>query len=363
MQNINTQELIAMGYNEFFEEGRKAMGLERFLVARVISEYRGGYKVKTGDEEFLAKITGKQIYNASSREDYPAVGDWVVIEKLNQDQAVVRGILPRKTILKRKSAGKDEVQVIASNIDIVFVVESVNSDYNINRLERYVALARDGQIEPAVVLNKADLVTPEELIVKVSEIQNRMPGVHVICTSILKESGLQELETYITPRKTYCFLGSSGVGKSSLVKKLVGDESIKTKSINENTDKGKHTTTSREMYVLENGGILIDNPGIREVGLVDSEQGVSGSFEDVVVLEKNCKYTDCSHVHEPDCAVRAAVASGELSKDKYNNYLNLKKEAGFYKMNTVQKRQKDKRFGKFFKKKMDELKEYGHKDY
>lgn len=363
MHETHLQELKAMGYGEFFEAGRKELGLENFSVARVISEHKGGYKVKTESGEYAAKITGKQKFEAASREDYPAVGDWVAVETLNQDQAVIRGTLPRKTILKRKSIGKNEVQIIAANLDTVFVVESVNSDYNINRLERYVTLARDGGIEPVIVLNKADLISKEELHAKVEQVQSRMPGVQVMLTSVLKAEGLEDLIKYITPEKTYCFLGSSGVGKSSLVKKLVGDESIKTQGINLTTEKGKHTTTSREMYFLQNGGILIDNPGIREVGLVDSEAGIASSFEEIATLARDCKYSDCTHTHEPNCAVRAAVSAGQLDKEKYSNFLSLKKEVGFYKMSETEKRQKDKKFGKFFKKKMDELRDFGHKDY
>lgn len=363
MRELNINELKFLGYNEFFEAGRIKLNLENFLVARVTSEQKGSYKVKNPNGEYVAKITGKQIFNAQNREDYPAVGDWVAIEETNNNQAIIRGVLPRKTILKRKSIGKNEVQVIATNIDVTFVVESVNNDFNLNRLERYVALVRDGGIEPIIVLNKIDLNSKEELGLKIDQVQKRISAVKVILTSSKQEGGLDNLRQEIKAEKTYCFLGSSGVGKSSIIKKLVGNENIKTEAINLTTDKGKHTTTSREMYFLENGGILIDNPGMREVGMVDSNSGISSVFNDILTLSLGCKYTDCTHIHEPGCAVRTAVATGKLDQEMYDNFTNLKKEADFYKLSKLEKRQKDKKFGKFFKKKMNELRDYGHKDY
>ncbi len=351
-----------LGYNAFFESNRKELKLDGFLVARVTAEHKGAYKVRSANGEYLAKITGKQMFNAVSREDYPAVGDWVVITELDKDKAVIQGILPRKTIIKRKHGGKNETQIIAANIDVAFVIESLDRDYNLNRFERYLAIAKEEGVEPCIILNKIDLISKEGLDLKLAQIRNRLPGVDVIPTSIVTEKGLDELKRYIAKGKTYCFLGSSGVGKSSLINKLIGDESIKTGDIGLGTGRGKHTTTSREMYFLENGGLVIDNPGMREVGITDAKEGVENVFDEITILANKCKFADCTHTHEPGCEVLLAVKSGKLEEDKYSNYIGLKKEAEYYKMTEFEKRKKDRQFGKFVKNAKKELRSYRHKN-
>lgn len=343
-----------LGYNDFFESNRKKLKLDGFSVARVIAEHKGSYKVKNLDGEFLAKITGKQMFEASSREDYPAVGDWVAITELDKDQAVINNILPRQTIIKRRSGDKNkfgeknEMQIIATNIDVAFVIESVDRDYNLNRFERYFAIAKNGGAKPAIILNKTDLLSPEELDKKLIELKSRFTNVDIIPTSIINNDGLVLLKEYIAKGKTYCFLGSSGVGKSSLINKLIGEDLIKTRDISSYSDRGKHTTTGRQMYFLENGGIVIDNPGMREVGMTD-EKGIDHYFDEISSLAQKCRYGDCTHTHEPGCEVIKAVKSGELDEKQYYNYVNLKKESEYYEMSTVEKKEKDRQFGKFIK--------------
>lgn len=351
-------KLEDLGYNSFFEEKRKQLGLDEFSVARVVVEYRGSYKVKNENGEFLAKVTGKQMFEASSREDYPAVGDFVAITELNSEQAVIHGVLPRKTLIKRKQNSKNEIQIIGTNIDVAFVVESVDEDYSLNRFERYFAIANDGGIKPAIILNKIDLIPKEELDLKLEEIKSRFKDIDVFLASVVNNEGLNELTEKILKGKTYCFLGSSGVGKSSLVNKLLGENIIKTENISLSTGKGKHTTTNREMYFLENGGILIDNPGMREVGMADSGAGIDNFFDEITALAEKCKYTDCTHIHESGCAVLSALKSGKLDEEKYSNYVNLKKEAEYYEMTDLEKREKDRQFGKFVKSAKKDLKKY-----
>ena len=327
------------------------------IIARVIVEYRGAYKVKNENGEYLAKVTGKQMFDASSREDYPAVGDWVLVTELGAEQAVINSVLPRKTIIKRKHIGKNETQIIATNIDVAFVVESVDRDFNLNRFERYSAIAKDGGVKPVIVLNKIDLISKEELDIKLGQIKNRFNDVDFIPTSIVTDEGLSELRMYLKKGKTYCFLGSSGVGKSSLINKLLGKDIIKTENISLGNNKGKHTTTNREMYFLESGGIVIDNPGMREVGMTDTNVGIDNLFNEITTLAKKCKFVDCTHIHEPGCEILSALKSGKLHKDKYSNYINLKKETEFYNMSEVERNEKDYKFGKFIKTAKKQLKD------
>jgi ribosome biogenesis GTPase len=307
------------------------------------------------------------MFVAESREDFPAVGDWVSIKELDNECAVIYAVLPRKTIIKRKYGDKNKAgeknatQIIATNIDVAFVVESIDRDYSLNRFERYFAIARDGGVKPAIILNKIDLISKEELNEKLAELRSRFTDLTVIPTSIVNNEGLDELEKCIVSGKTYCFLGSSGVGKSSLINKLLGKTVVKTGNISLYSDRGKHITTSRQMYFLENGGIVIDNPGMREVGMTDVREGIDSFFDEIIALAEKCKYADCTHTHESGCEILAAVESGKLDEEKYSNYIGLKKEAEYYEMNEVEKREKDRQFGKYIKKAQKELKTFKDK--
>ena len=358
-----------LGYNDFFETSAKKLKLENFEVARVTIEHRGAYKVKNENGEFLAKITGKQMFDASSRTDYPAVGDWVAITDLGNQQAVIQAVLPRKTIIKRRSGDKNrageksDIQIIATNIDVAFIVESIGRDYNLNRFERYFAIANDGGVKTTIILNKIDLISQEELDVILAQLKNRFNNTDILLTSTTTNQGLEELRNYILKGKTYCFLGSSGVGKSSLINKLLGENIIKTEKISIGTGRGKHATTSREMYFLHNGGIVIDNPGMREVGMADANAGIDTLFDEITVLAQKCKYVDCTHVKEDGCQVLVALRSGKLDEGKYSNYIGLKKEVEHYEMTELEKRKKDRQFGKFLKGAKKDLKKFGHKSY
>ena len=349
-------KLEDLGYSAFFESNRSALGLEGFEVARVIAEYREAYRVKNITNEYLAKISGRQMFNAESREDYPCVGDWVAITPRNTEEAVIHKLLPRQTILRRKYSNKSGAQVIGANIDVSFIIESVDKDYNLNRFERYFTMVNEGNIKPVIVLNKIDLITEAELDLKISQLKTRFADINVIPISAKTNLGLGGLMAYIESGKTYCFLGSSGVGKSSLINKLLGTDNIKTDTINLITGGGKHTTASRKMYFLGNGGMVIDNPGMKEVGMTDATAGIDSAFEEISALSEKCKYKDCSHTNEKGCAVLETLKSGGLDRDKYSNYTRLKKEAEYYSMTELEKRRKDRKFGRFIKKAQQQLK-------
>ncbi|HLN19231.1 MAG TPA: ribosome small subunit-dependent GTPase A, partial [Patescibacteria group bacterium] len=249
------------------------------------------------------------------------------------------------------------------NVDVAFIVQSIGRDYSINRYERYLAVVKNENIKPVIIINKIDLIDESELEEKLAEIKTRLGEIDIIATSAKNDKGLEELKNYIKKGKTYCFLGSSGVGKSTLINKLLEKNSIKTGDVSSYSARGKHITTGREMYFLENGGIVIDNPGIREVGMTDVSEGVSNLFDEISGLSEKCKFADCTHIHEPGCEVLRAVEDGELDRRRYENYINLKKETDYFQMSSLEKREKDRNFGKFIKNVKKDLKNAGHKNF
>lgn len=353
-----------LGYSPFFESSRHTLKFDSFSIARVIAEHKEVYRVVNQHGEFVARITGKQMFGASGREDYPAVGDWVAITELGLGQSVIQGVLTRKSILKRtygdknKSDGKTDIQIIGANIDVAFIVESMDRDYNLNRFERYILIARSGGVRPGIILNKIDLISNAELDTRVNEIKDRFNGLSIIPTSVTHTQGLNELRAYISRNLTYCFLGSSGVGKSSLINALIGDGNIKTGAISAYSGRGKHITTGREMYFMKEGGIVIDNPGMREVGMTEISIGIDNIFDQISLLAQKCRFIDCSHTSEPGCAVLAALRSADLDEAKYFNYLNLKEETAFHDLTKYEKRKKDQRFGKFIKHAKQDLERF-----
>jgi ribosome biogenesis GTPase len=357
----NIAQFEPLGFNQFFDDRRIGLGVSLGNIARVTAEHRGAYEIINLDGEFRAVVSGKLMLTALCRDDYPAVGDWVVVKGGIEGSKVIEAILPKQTFLRKKYSGKDEAQLIAANVDVAFIVESMDRDYNMNRFERYIVLALEGGVRPVIVLNKSDLIAEAELSARIDQLCKRFYDIEVLQTTTLAQDGLSDLSNYIQKGKTYCFLGSSGVGKSSIINKLLGQNSIATKEIGVKTGRGRHTTTAREMYFTSKGGIIIDNPGSREVGIVDFGRGSKELFIDIEKLAEQCKFKDCNHAKEQGCAVLAAVDSGYIDASQYENYLKLRKETEYYEMSSQERRQKDKKFGKFIKNAKVDLKKYSSK--
>ncbi len=340
-------KLEDLGYNLYLENFRKEQNLDSFGVGRVISEHKERYIVKSVENEYDAEIVGNLRFSAKNRSDYPAVGDWVAISEYDDNKVLIHAIFPRDTTIERQAVGKfGEKQIIATNIDYAFIVQAVDRDFNINRIERYLTICNTSNVNPIIILNKIDLINDLKLSNLLATVKARIKHLPIIAISNKTQKGYEKLLKFIIKGKTYCLLGSSGAGKSTLLNNVSGKEIMKTNSISLSTNKGKHVTSHRELIILENGGILIDNPGMREVGIADSTSGIESTFDTILKLSKDCKFKDCTHIHENACAILEAVDNGEIDKDSYENYLKMVKERIHFESTLLEKRKKDKEFGK-----------------
>ena len=339
-----------LGYNDIIENYRIEHNLEYFEIGRVISEHRERYIIKTINGEFEAAITGNMRFKAKNREDFPAVGDWVTLTTYDSDSATIHNILPRFSTIKRQAIGKfGEVQIIATNIDYAFLVQAVDRDFNINRLERYLTICNSSKVKPIIVLTKTDLIDEIQVNEVINSIKIRIKNIPILPISNETNKGYEAVNTIIEKGKTYCMLGSSGVGKSTLLNNLSGKTLMRTDAISQSTNKGKHITSHRELIMLENGGILIDNPGMREVGIADTASGLETTFDRIVRISSNCRFNDCTHTTEKGCSVLEAVEKGEIAKASYENYLKMEREKAHFESTIEEKRKKDKEFGKMVK--------------
>lgn len=338
------------GYNNKFEQYRIDNKLKDFDIGRVVLEHKERYIVKTEKGEFEAEITGNLRYMAKSREDFPAVGDWVALTTYDDGFSIIHVILPRFSLISRQAVGQfGEIQIIAANIDVALLVQAVDRDFNINRLERYLTICYSSRVKPIVVLTKTDLINETSKAGIIENIYQRIKNVPVFAVSNETHEGYEALKKAMEKGKTYCMLGSSGVGKSTMLNTLCGKIIMKTNTISESTSKGRHVTSHRELIVLENGGILVDNPGMREVGIIDTAQGLETTFDAIYRLSQNCRFKDCTHTNEAGCLVLKAVETGEIDKSSYENYLKMEREKVHFELSVAEKRQKDKKFGKMMK--------------
>jgi ribosome biogenesis GTPase len=319
-------------------------------IARISAVNRGSYRIRNPTGEVPAELIGRLYFQSESSIDLPCVGDWVTVQYHNNDtEAIIHEVLPRKSFLRRRAAGeKVDVQMIAANIDVAFIVQSCHFDFNVKRMDRYLVMAADGGVDPIIVLTKTDLIASEELERKIAAITASTTASSVLALSNVTGSGFDEFQQLLISGKTYCLLGSSGVGKTTLLNRLIGQEAFDTKAVS-GTGEGIHTTTRRQLIVLPQGSMVIDTPGMRELGLLGASEGVNQGFDDIIELSLNCRYPDCSHTQEPGCAVRAAIASGALTEDRYSSYTKLKTESEYHELSYLDRRKKDKAFGRFVK--------------
>ena len=317
--------LVDLGWDDARELAfapERERGLEP---GRVIAQHRGGWVTRTADAETVASVGGRLRHESLVASDLPAVGDWVGLKG-----AQIQSVLPRRQSLIRKASGqKVAEQVLAANIDTVVVVTSVNREFNLRRIERYVLIAWESGATPLVVLSKADLVDDAELATARAGVESVAPGVPVLAVSARSGLGLEDLRSHLAPQpgRTAAFVGSSGVGKSTLVNTLAGEELIQTAEIRGDDDRGRHTTTIRQLHVLPGGWLLLDTPGIREVGIWATADDVERAFGDILDLADTCRFRDCRHENEPGCAVRAAVADGRLPQARFDLHRKLEREA------------------------------------
>ncbi len=343
-------KLEDLGYYKKPEEFRIGNNPDSFEIGRVVAEHKERYIVKTTIGEFESEITGNLRFTAKSRMDFPAVGDWVALTTYESGFAVIHQVLPRFSIIKRQAVGQfGEIQIIATNIDYALLVQAADRDFNINRLERYLTICNSAKVLPIIILSKTDLTDELRLNEIIFNIKTRIKNVPVIAVSNNTHNGYEAVKGFIEKGKTYCMLGSSGVGKSTLLNNLSGRSIMRTDTISESTNKGRHVTSHRELIILENGGILIDNPGMREVGIADTTDGLEITFDKIFQLSQYCKFKDCTHTNVPGCAIIEAVEKGEIDHASYRNYLKMEREKVHFESTIEEKRIKDKEFGKFLK--------------
>ena len=323
-----------LGYDSQLDTFIQSHDLADFEIGRVIRESKQKYIIKTQLGNFNGQISGKLMHEAKSRADYPAVGDWVAIKQMEEREAIIHEILPRKTIIERQAIGRfGKKQTIAANVDTAFVLQDIAHDFNLNRLDRLIAIGFASKIQPVVILTKIDVEEKSELADKAAQIKKRFTDIPILFLSNKSMEGFSAIRQLIEYGKTYCFIGASGAGKSTLINNLVGEKVMLTKSLREKSNKGQHTTSHRELFILKDSGILIDTPGMRELGIAESYKTLEATFEIIFTLSESCKYSDCTHLIEPGCAVRLALENNEIDQSYYDNFHKMKEEQNQFELN------------------------------
>jgi len=345
------QRLVSWGFDDWFQSQVEPGRLDAFDLARVVAVHKQSYMVQGARGESSAEITGKLMYSADSPLDYPTVGDWVYAQFFDgHEQAIIHGILPRKTVLRRKTPGKRvQYQLLAANLDTALIMQAMGRDFNPRRLERYLAICHEAAIAPVVLLNKCETASDGEIDSALAQTAVLSEGVRTMAISALSGAGLDELRAMLAPGRTFCLLGSSGVGKTTLLNRLLGREEFSTQAIRAGDGKGRHTTTRRELARLASGALVMDTPGMRELGTASLERGIAGVFEEIEALAQDCRFGDCSHTREQGCAILKALEDGALSQSRYHSFMKMRRESEFFQSSYREKRQKDKQFGSMVK--------------
>ena len=347
-------KLKRLGFNPWLQKQIDPGRLEDQALARVVSVHKESYMVTKGTDDVFAELSGKLIYATDLSIELPTTGDWVYVDFYDDDShAIIHEVITRKTLLKRKTSGKSiDFQLIAANIDTAFVVQSVDYNFNLRRLERYLVMINENNITPVILLSKSDLLSEDALQKIIDSIVEIAPQTQILAFSNQSGVNIQTIKDLLLPGFTYCLLGSSGVGKTTLLNSIIGSARFETKTVSKKESKGRHTTTSRELIQLDNGAMLIDTPGMRELGNMSVDAGIDETFSEIVELSLHCKFNNCQHVNEKGCAIQSAISEGSLSEKRYQNYLKMKNESAFNDMSYLEKRQKDKNFGKLIKSTM-----------
>lgn len=343
--------LQELGYDEWFHHRDQSRLTGDFSPARVVAVNKNHYQVSDGCEEIHAELAGRFLFNIEQSVDYPTVGDWVAVQYFDQNSlAIIHNLLPRRSVLKRKDPGKEvDFQLIAANIDYALIMQSADANFNLNRLERYLVMANESRIQPVIVLSKTDLLSEAARTEILDQLEPFIDKYKVFPVSTVTGEGIGLLEQELQAGKTYCLLGSSGVGKTTLLNTLVGESLLAVNEVRKKDSKGRHITVRRELICLKSGSIFIDTPGMRELGNFAIDDGLQETFDKIFSYGHRCRYKDCSHTHEPNCAVRDAVERGDIDEERYRNYLKLRKEAAHYETSYAEKRRKEKMFGKMMK--------------
>jgi ribosome biogenesis GTPase len=318
--------LATLGWDDCFSRQFENLERDGLIPARIVEQHKNGYVAYGEQGEWQAEVTGRFLHVLAGLVGFPAVGDWVGLQPVpNEDRALIHALLRRRTQFVRKVAGSGiEEQIVAANVDVVFLVTGLDGNFNVRRIERYLTEAWSSGAQPVVLLNKADLC--DDVAARVKAVESVAPGAPVHAVSAARNEGVDVVQSYLAPGRTIAFLGSSGVGKSTIINRLLGEERQEVQSVSNAVGKGRHTTTSRSLLLHPDGGMIIDTPGMRELQLWANEGDVEQSFTDIELLANRCRFTNCTHTTEPGCAVLAAVDDGSIDEERYRSYMKLQKE-------------------------------------